>query len=158
MALFDIDYNVLVKILIPEQLRNTKMKAWLNILISPVVYVYNLFMTQRYDHLYVLKHSSQVTYMQAVLNDVFDNALRRIIITDNVNAQPVYTYISSESHPNFIYLTSENDPLYLFTSGEDADGFIVQVPSALTFDAAYMSALIDRFRLASKVNYLIKTI
>ncbi len=160
MSLFDIDYNALVKILLPQQLRNANMKAWLNSLVSPVVYVYNLFMGNRYDNLYVLNHSSQVTYLQAVLNDAFDNALRRIIIVDGPDFEPVYTYLSAEEKAVFIYKASENLPTSLYTNNETVTlgyDFIVLVPSSIAFDPSYMNALIQKFKLASK-TYTIKTV
>lgn len=158
MSLFDIDYNVLVKILLPTQMRNSKMKAWLNVLVSPIVYIYNAFMTWRYDHLYVLSHNSQVCYMQAILNDAFDSALRRIVIKDRPNTGPVSIYRTAETHPKIIYRTSENQPVFIYKKNEFSNGFIVEVPAAVTFDNGYMRALIDKFRLASKKNYIIKIV
>ena len=162
MSLFDIDYNILVKILLPQQLRNANMKAWLNTLVSPVVYIYNLFMSNRYDDLYVLNHSSQVTYIQAVLNDTFDNALRRIVIIDGPDLEPIYTYQAAEEKPVFLYLASEGlSILPLYTNNETVTlgyDFIVQVPATIAYDNNYMHALIDKFRLASKNNYTIQAI
>lgn len=162
MSLFDIDYNVLVKILLPQQLRNAKMKAWLNALVSPVTYIYDLFMAKRYDDLYILSHSSQVTYVQAVLNDAFDNALRRITIIDGPDLEPIYTYIEAEEKPCYLYLASESAPILpLYTNNETVTlgyDFIVQVPSTLVYDETYMAAIIDKFRLASKNYYAIQTI
>jgi len=160
MALFDVDYNALVKLLIPTQLRNAKMVSWLTVLINPVQYVYNAFMEQRYDNLYILNHSSQVVYLQAVLNDMFDNTLKRIRVTDPVYKDPLYIYREAGGKPVYIYRNSENLPQYLYTDAETVAGydFIVQVPAIVTYDPVYMKALIDRFRLPSKYNYSIVTV
>ena len=137
------------------------MKAWLNILISPVKYLYNLFMARRYDDLYVLSNSPQLTYLQGVLNDAFDNALRRIVIVDGPDYEPINTYKPAEDKPVFIYTAAENMPGALYTNNETVTlgyDFIVQVPIGLTYDPVYMSALIDKFRLASKSYYSIKEV
>lgn len=160
MALFDVDYNALVKLLIPKQLRNAKMVSWLTALINPVQYIYNAFMTQRYDNLYILNHSSQVVYMQAVLNDMFDSTLRRIVVKDPTYKDPMYLYLDSENKPVYLYTDAESQPQYLYTDAETVAGydFIVQVPAVVTYDPVYMRALIERFRLPSKNNYSIVTV
>jgi hypothetical protein len=160
MALFDIDYNALVKLLIPKQLRNTKMVSWLTALINPVQYIYNAFMAQRYDNLYILNHSSQVIYLQAVLNDMFDNTLRRIQVTDPQYKDPLYIYTNSEIKPVYLYTDSESNPIYLYTDIETTagDDFIVDVPGVIAYDYIYMHALIERFRLPSKYKYSIITV
>lgn len=161
MSLFDIDYDILATILTPRQLRNVKHHAWLKILLAPVIFIYNLFTLFRKDNLYTLNHSSQVCYLQAVLNDTFDNDLRRIRIVDSPDEPPIYIYQSAESKPVYIYTSGESQPQPLYTQNETAlDGpdFIVEVPHDITFDEVYMKALIDKYRLASKKNYVIQII
>src|SRR6185437_15509245 len=103
MPLFDISYKALVNILLPPRLRNSKMVAWLNVLTIPVVYIYNLFTTNRNNDLYNLAHTSQVCFMQGVLNDTFDYALRRIYIIDGPEFDPLFIYTALEEKPLFIY-------------------------------------------------------
>ncbi|MBA3830130.1 MAG: hypothetical protein H0X33_14415 [Taibaiella sp.] len=162
MTPFDIDYNVLVKILLPRRLRQAKLKAWVNVLVSPVVYIYNLFMLARYDHTYILAHMSQVTKMQGALNDAFD-VVRRITIVDGTDYDSGYDYLAAELKPSYDYLISEaHAPQpYLYTNAETvANGydFIVQIPAAIVYNTAYMKALINKFRLASKNNYQLKAV
>ncbi|MGN6568223.1 MAG: hypothetical protein ACTHJ0_09735 [Flavipsychrobacter sp.] len=160
MALFDVDYNALVKLLVPKQLRNVKMVSWLTALINPVQYIYNAFMTQRYDNLYIINHSSQVAYMQAVLNDTFDNTLRRIRVVDPTYLDPIYIYLGNELKPEYVYTDAEAQPVYLYTDKETISNydFIVQVPAIIIYDLVYMKALINKFRLASKYNFAIVNI
>lgn len=160
MALFDVDYNTLIKLLIPKQLRNAKMVSWLTVLINPVQYIYNAFMTQRYDNLYIVNHSSQVAYIQAVLNDTFDNTLRRIRILDPTYLDPIYIYLGNELKPEYVYTDAEAQTTYLYTDKETISNydFIVQVPVAIIYDLVYMKALINKFRLVSKYNFAIVNI
>jgi len=162
MSVYDIDYSVLVKILVPKQLRKTKMLAWLNVLVSPVVYIYNLFMAYRYDMNYIIAHSPQVCYMQAVLNDAFDTGLRRISIVDGPDEEPLYIYETAEVKEVPLYVTSEAKPIALYTDAEIVGvgpDFEVQVPTIVTtltgYNEVYMAALLDQFKLAGK-TYIIK--
>lgn len=157
MSVYDIDYGVLVKILVPKQLRQTKMLAWLNVLVSPVVFVYDLFMTHKYDMDYIVAHTPQVCYMQAVLNDAFDTALRRITIVDGPDKEPTYLFEPGEGKPVFMYQTSETKPVYLYTDDEIAAlgaDFVVQVPTIVTtlpeWNVGYLNALVNQFMLAGK--------
>ena len=162
MSVYDIDYSVLVKILVPKQLRKTKMLAWLNVLVSPVVYIYNLFMAYRYDTNYIVAHTPQVCYMQAVLNDAFDTGLRRITIVDGPDEEPLYIYETAEVKEVPLYVPSETKPISLYTDAEIVGvgpDFTVQVPTIVTtltgYNEVYMAALLDQFKLAGK-TYIIK--
>ena len=106
--------------------------------------------------------------MEAVLNDTFDNALRRITITDGPFYDPVYSFLDSEEKPVFIDLDSEvgthvipdPDPVPLYTDIETYDfgyQFIVNVPSAVAGNPGYslarLKSLVNTYRLPSKYNY-----
>lgn len=161
MALFDVDFTKVVKNTLPVRLRGAAMQAWLVALLAPVIYAYNLFRANRANNLYRLAHNSQVCYMQAVLNDKFDNVLRRIIIVDAGYRDPIYIYQSIEDKDVGLYMGSENQPVYLYTAGEIGAGvydFIVQVPATISFQTPQMRAVIDTYRLVSKSNYLIQRI
>lgn len=160
MGLFDIDYVILTKLQTPQHLRLPKRLAWLNGINSQTPWLYTTFMNQRYDNLYILQHSSQVVYMQAVLNDAFDSTLRRIYIMDGQDEDPIYIYTVPEVKPVALYTVTEAHPDTLYTNGETAVNgydFIVMVPTVVTYDPVYMKALVEKFRLASRSNYIIKT-
>jgi hypothetical protein len=159
---FDIDYDELVRLLLPVRLRQVVMRAWLACLVQPVKELYVRFCSNRNANLYVLHHNSQVVYLQATLNDIFDPTLRRIYITDGSNADPLYVYLPAENLPLWLGLRSEAGtvtypvPQWLYTPAEIATSvfaFIVWLPAGLTYDPDRMRALIDRYRLVSKPHY-----
>ena len=159
---YEIDFQELVKMLVPVRLRKTIMLAWLQCLVRPVKELYDSFYANRRNNIYMLHHNSQLVYLQAVLNDTFDFVDRRIYIIDGAVADPLYTYLTAETQPLWLGLQSEAGitsypyPQWLYTYTETAYSgyaFIVMVPYAVFFDPSRMAGLINRYRLPSKTSY-----
>ena len=166
MPLFDINYNNLVTQLLPVRLRNTKMVHWLQCLASPVVWLYSQFSGNRTANLYLLAHTSQVVFLQAVLNDTFDAISRGIYIVDGAYEDPLFIYLDPENISLWTGTITEegsttyNDPGWLYTTAEtglSGYSFIVKVPVTVSFDTSRMRALIDRYRLPGRNVYNIVT-
>lgn len=170
MSLFQVDFTALTRTLMPVRLRNSAMLAWLKALVSPVVWLYGLFTASRNAHLYLLAHNSQVCYLEAALNDLFDPVSRGILVTDGPFEDPLYIYLVPELKPVWVGLVSEEgstpypDPEVLYTDGETAllgVGFIVKVPLPVAAGAGYdvlrLRALVDVYRLPGRKNYSVVT-
>ena len=172
MSVFDIDFSStgLPNFLTPVRLRAAKMLAWLQALVSPVNYLYSIFSANRTGNLYVLAHSGQVCYLQAALNDVFDDIGRGIFISDGPYVDPDFIYELVEDKPLFIDLASEvgtavipaPDPVPLYTTAETywlGVQFVVNVPAAVAATSGYdihrLRAIVDKYRLTSKNNYVV---
>lgn len=164
MGFFDINYDTLRVQLLPVRLRKSVMKAWLRCLLIPVKWLHNVFMIDRESNLYYLAHNSQIVYLEAVLNDVFDPISRGIFIEDGLYEDPLFTYLIPEERPLWLGLSSESGtvgytvPIALFTDAETSllgNAFIVNVPGAVSFDTDRMKALINRYRLAGRSIYQI---
>jgi hypothetical protein len=164
MSVFDVDFNILVQQLLPVRLRQPKMIAWMKCLTSPVVWLFGLFKIFRQNNLYNLGHDSQVCYLEATLNDAFDNILRRIYIDDGVYVDPTYIYQDIELKPVYIDLVSEigssvipaSDPVPLYLSAETVTAvsgltFIVHVPAPIIYDITRLKALVNLYKLPGKV-------
>jgi hypothetical protein len=94
---------------------------------------------------YQLEINGQVCFLQKMLNDRWDNTLRRIIIEDVVLLPVIYVYAESELKDLYIKKESENDPKFIYTESEtgvDADDFLIKIPSAITFDELEIRALL----------------
>jgi hypothetical protein len=166
MGFFNINYDNLRLQLLPVRWRNDNMKAWTSSLISPVKWLFNFFTANRSNNLYTLAHNSQVVYLQAALNDVFDPDSRGIFIDDGPYEDPLFTYLIPETRPLWLGLVSEAgstsypDPQPLYTSTETSllgVGFIVRVPVSVPFDTDRMKALVNSYRLAGRNLYEIVT-
>lgn len=158
--IYTIDWQRLVRWLLPVRLRQSRMVAWLAALTSPIKHLHDALLKYREDRLYFLHHTSQVVYMEAVLNDVFDDTARGIYIIDGAVYDPLWVYVTPELKPLYVRMASENTPQWLYTELETVVGqadFIVRVPSAVVFDVPRMKALIDLYRLPGKSYYKIET-
>lgn len=155
---FNVDFNKLKNQLLPLSLRTTIIKAYLQIGLSVLQDVHTWFTAFRNKNIYRLKHNSQTVYMEAVLNDYFDNDERRIRIVDVVLDSYPWLYLTTESRPLWLYTTAEDSPIYLSTTAEYTDetyDFIVEFPAdshTATTDETIMR-IIRPFVLATKTNY-----
>ena len=148
--------------LVPVRLRNAIMLAWLQCLVKPAGELYDKFRANRNSNIYMLQHNSQVVYLQAALNDTFDNTGRGIYIIDGAIADPLFVYLNAETQPLWLGLTSEAgttaypDPQWLFTNAETANSglsFIIMAPNSIFFDLSRMNAIVNRYKLPSKNQY-----
>ncbi|TAN18839.1 MAG: hypothetical protein EPN37_04565 [Chitinophagaceae bacterium] len=158
--IFNIDYGKLVKLLLPTMLRKPLMVAWLNALVWPVQQLYSSFKKNRKADLYRLKITPQVVYLQRLLNDRYDVALRRIKIIDSIYHDPLYIFTKAENKPLWVKMKSENVPQWLWLKSEtslDPADFTIQIPSDINYQLPELQGIIDSYKLAGK-TYSIQTI
>lgn len=142
---FNIDYNTLVRWLLPVPLRKRLILAWLQALVWPVVLLYQAHRRYREANLYRLSISPQVCYLEKLLNDRYDRTDRRIYIDDAIDRPPLYLFQDAENKP--VYLGSR--PLYRENEfGLNLDDFVVYVPVIVIFEFNEMRSLIDLYKLA----------
>lgn len=160
MNIYNINFHRLIEQIALVR-RNTPL-AWLKVLVSPILVLYNDFISYRRDALYRLNHNSQVCYLKAALNDKFDNALRRITIANLPFTEPVWVSELADNEPVWI---DENEAVWLnevedFINNAD---FTVLVPLDLqpatendniAFETK-MKGVLEYYKLYSK-NYIIR--
>jgi hypothetical protein len=152
-AIYTVNYLLMSLWQVPHQLRQQPMIAYIQVLIAPVTATYHSFVRYRRQKLYELSITPQVCFLQKLLNDRYDNVLRRIIIEDTVLQSSVYLYRDAELKPVYFYTDAENTPVYVYTDGETntlTDDFLIKVPSAILFEKAEMAALVKAFCLPGK--------
>lgn len=156
--IFDINFNRWAILLLPTTLRQSKMIAWLKVLVSPLVSLHYKFIQKRRDDLYKLQHNGQVCYLRKVLNDEFDPIKRRIKITDGNRYTPQYIYTEAEQKTKFLGTMFLRDKS---TYGDTGVDFLVLVPLDVwntnkteirigEYRFYDIEAIIDFYRLASK--------
>ncbi|HLO59067.1 MAG TPA: hypothetical protein VK172_14680 [Lentimicrobium sp.] len=155
-SIYSIDYNKLIRWLLPPKLRSEFTLNWLKSLVSPIVIIYNAFILYRSDVEYRTAITPQVCYLQKVLNDTFDNTERRIIILDNPEKTVLLIHTDEANKPLMIHkVRSGHDsvtPLIhdssSFSGGQD---FTVKVPFSLTQAQEYrMMSILNNYKLISK--------
>ncbi len=139
--------------ILPYFLRNAVSVAWLYVLIKPVETLHGLFLTVAAELDYKLKYTSQQKVLAALLNNVFDDTLRRIYIITNSDGSPVYYIykIVEGEPPLYVYKTTESaSPRYVYTIPEQtASGqFTVYVPTALSASESLIIARVNYYKLA----------
>lgn len=157
----NIDFRALATKLSPPKLRQLRLIDWLVSLLKPLEEVNFLFKNFRKQAIYKVVHNGQVVYLEKVLNDRYDNSLRRIYITDAFEFDPTYIYPEDEELPVYIYPENEDQPRYIYPEsvfGESNVDFIVFVPldlqpsnpTTLNNFLIQMRSLINFYKLASR--------
>lgn len=158
-AIFNIDLNRFVGMLLPIAIRKTPMLQWVMALITPCRQLHTLFRQYRTATNYKIDHTPQVYSIQNVLNDVYDRIERRIYLRDGIYRSPVRFYDRSSDSPVHFYERPQQ-PVRFFDRADllvlDLD-FVVMIPTALALndsDTARLRALIDFYRLPDKTYTL----
>ena len=167
MGFYDVNINEVIKDATITEQRTPLTQSWLEVLAAPVRRLKGLFDSFRAASLYEVTHNGQVARMEDVLNDAFDPTDKRIYI-DTTLPDEVFIFLVAEDRPEWIAKADEagttdyESPMWLFTAEEiaEAPDFTVMVPEAV-YDAmpseTRMRALIDKYRVPSKFNYIIET-
>ena len=158
--LYDIKLKKLVVWLLPTPLRRSKMTAWLTALTHPIAILYDDFIAFRKAMLDRLVITPQVCYLEKLLNDRYDPIVRDIKVVDGTSYPPLFLYRKAEAKKVYLYRKSETQrpKTYLYTKrevGQFTHDFIVSVPARVksgpSFKESEMKALIDAYKLATKI-------
>lgn len=167
--LYNIDFPKLANLLTPPFLRKEKLIDWLIALLKPLGEVNVRFNSFRKKSIYQVTHNGQVYSLQAVLNDAYDDELRRIRIVDSIDIDPLYIYPENDNRPVYIYPEGQDpNQVYIYDDSvfEDIDtDFIVLIPveyrpadaQELNILLIQIRSLINYYKLASK-RYIIEWI
>jgi hypothetical protein len=163
--IFEINYRRLAALLLPTFLRKEALLAFLRAMGSPVVTLYNLFLTHRTNNLYRLRMNGQVCYLRRLLNDAFPEAGGAIRIEDGAAVGRWQYAWDAEYDPYLKYLligplTPEGGTVFWDKSTilEGVSGFTVVVPRAVRTvnNDAKLRSLLNAYKLLSKsytINY-----
>ena len=158
------DYSVifisLCQYLIPSFLRKTKLISFLKVMLSSLQNMNDEFVLFVESKVYEMSITSQVIYLEKLLNDNFDYELRRIYIEDAVNLDTVFLRYENEQRDNVVIRYESEGVLtdcFRYESEyNDSNSFIVRIPNSVT-NITLLKALVNKHRAASKlfdVQYL----
>jgi len=148
---------------IPPALRKVKIQDFAWVLLEGLRWLYEslvVFMTQTREE---IGKNGQVMVLEKLLNDAFDNSLRRIFIGDYVAIDSQALYLISEAQVNPpLYLLSAippnySIPLLLSSELEGSVNFIVWIPLALQglLNLTLLSGILNKYKYAG-MRYIIQ--
>lgn len=161
-----VDFKANFQYLIPLQVRGAKFVAWLGSMLAPLQSLNATFKAWGDGQRYNLQFTGQVVYLERILNDLFDNSLRRIYIADPAGQYAVTTFLWNRIEAQattYFYNKAEaataptvRNRSEVFVALTD---FVVKIPASLnvTLTKNQMKKIINRYRQAGK-QYIFETI
>jgi hypothetical protein len=153
------DLTRFVTYMLPSFLRKTKQISWLKALLAPMDRLNSELVTFATDTRYALNFTGQVISLERLLNDTFDNSLRRIYISDG-NRQEKFVALTGSNNPptpeQVIFrseassFTGENFAVYSQSDSNQVYDFQVNVPTGLSYNAGQLNALMNKYKKAGK--------
>ena len=163
-ARFRVDFEHLVRLLLPALLRKPRLVNWLWALLSPLLDLYAAFLAYRAATLRELSYNGQTLVLQECLNDKFDTSLRRIrVVNADTELVPFYVNFLAEGEPEKPVLFAAECPPWLYVPSYDEFNnqidFICKIPVSLNQGEPLqqLHARIRRLKVAT-VRYAIRTL
>ena len=149
--IYNIVYNKLAEWHVPRIIRQPRLIAFVKLLVTPFVFIYQDVLRFRTARLYELMITPQKCWLERLLNDRYDFTARGIYIDDGFDKTPPYIFQNAELKPKYIRQMSEAQPVWIYTGGESGnylDDFIIYVPMAVVFEEPEMISLVKVYKLA----------
>lgn len=149
--IFNINFNKLAQLLLPLVLRKKNITAFLNSFFCPSKTLNNNIKRFRADKQNQMSYNSQVCYMRKMLNDKYDNYLRRITVEQATKRGFLWIYRRAEEKPLILgrIMINRRDVIDL------ENEFIVNIPSQLRANEPGIRAHIEYYKLATR-QYTLK--
>lgn len=161
MSFYDINWDLLVKRMLPTSKRSTWHLEWLDSVLNGVIVLYNDFQTFKSSTLTELSYNSQKLLFEKALNDNFDATEKRIYIDNSADdLEDSFCYAISEGEEDAYCYKLTEEPFsgrYTYRIFEYVNplDFTVFVPLALTSLTENIKALVNFYKLAGK-RYIIE--
>ena len=163
MTRYQLRVNDAIKALLPWFMRKPKIAAYIESICKPVKDKNDELEDLAEDSLYRVAITGQVIYLERLLNDLFDNTLRRIYITDFSDQAQVYLYLRSEGDVTFAYRREDEEDLFMYSTSEILESyrFAINIPEALydsltDDDIQAMRANTDMHKTAGTTYVIVK--
>lgn len=128
---YKVNFNVLVVQLLPTFLRKPAFMAFVQVLMKPIIAVYDDWIIARDENIFRLYHTGQVCHLRKSLNFKFDEEKKRIEIKKGDLYNTTYIYTDGEGFGKYVFPENKPETIWLRTELETADtglDFLVVVP------------------------------
>lgn len=157
--MYNVDFDRLVRLNLPEWKRKPIMLGFIYTLIKGCKDIHVQLMSLRNNTSRFLNFNGQTIYLEHILNEEFDPNGWGVYIDNVIDRSFTFIYNKSEGRdPFYIYNKSEGKPpRYIYNKIEylSTVDFIVYVPLAVVFDIDQMTALVNKYRYASRTFQII---
>lgn len=155
MIKYNVNVRKLALLLLPTFLRRPLLVALTCAAVSPLGYIHNLFAKFRGATSYTLTHNGQACYLRAVLNDYFDEGLRRITVTDPASSAGLLLIYHRQTDREVLVPIRSSDRTMLISGrgfgGASSIDFVVNIPIELRgLDEVRLKAVVNTYKLVSK--------
>jgi hypothetical protein len=157
---YNIDYkNISYKALNYIYKSAVKLVDYLGLFGSQLNYLNNIFYSKTLRFEEIVNNNNQRIIIEKLLNDKYDNTLRRIYITTNV-IEPIYFYKVSESEtPVYLYTKAESIP-FIMSKNKDIVGvyapdYTVHLPTSLSSIETKIKSTVDLYNRIDKLYNII---
>jgi hypothetical protein len=157
MSIWNSNLTKLLQQYIPPVLRTPMHVKWVEVLAHGFVQVFDDLKEYRTQILKELAYNGQTNSLKRMLNDKFDNTLRRFEVRNIfVLNLPDFFWQVAENNPNYFYQIAEATPNYIYTELEYYAPVTVEidVPDTLMGLEATIRRIIESVLLAT-VRYTI---
>ena len=151
--IYRVDVRKLVIDLLPPFLKKKTLISFIVALLAPIEEIHFDFEKFRKQARYKVTHNGQVFSLQAVLNDRYDENLRRIRLIDATRFDPIYIYPDEDSKP--VYLDNGDEIPYIYGDEifEDiGNDFVISVPRDIKPSSAENTRVIE-IQITAIVRY-----
>lgn len=162
MRIFEVNFNDLMRLLLPTFLRHSDLLlALLRAAVAPLATLHATLMAHRAATAQSMGYSSQTCYLRGMLNDTYDAGQRRIGVRGNEKVSYVELHVAADEWPVALSRASTGRLLAansVSSIGRDSD-FLVSLPKSFFGDKNLISkirASVDRHRLATRYYDLIE--
>lgn len=155
------DFKRLAVLLMPVRLRRSVFVAFMSVTMLPFSKIKRSLSAYANEKAKELKITGQTCKLQKLLNDTFDNEMRRIRIVDSALIDLPMIYVFPRDADNVLFVGGKDNPVYIQMSVKTAavaTDFYVVIPKQLGLsDNLQLKALVNTYKLAAK-RWLIKEI
>lgn len=126
----NVNFQRLIKLSLPIDLRQPTILAWLNAVFNPIKENYLRFSLFKQSSFYIISHNSSIVLLQKMLNDKFDNEERRIFIY-NVQRSDINRFYYQNENKEFGFYNEGNVQkgfYYIFQNQDLSPDYVVNIP------------------------------
>lgn len=166
--MYNIDFDKLGEQLLPHVLRKTIQTSWIKVLLFPMRFINDAFLTNRTAKKLEATYNGGTMVLARALNNTFPTGGGNIWIDNSTSYlnHPGFDFykVEGQAHPGYDYFASEGQPHpgydYFPLEYQSQPHFKVMVPSAMSVTPgseieARIKALVNKYKLANK-NYVIE--